>query len=287
MRAVLEIVFEVNNALKTLRIYLDDSFPASAPKMQVIGNLSHPYLDPYNRVINCPHLVNWSPRTSMLSDVVQLVLVGLQVGISTTTSTTSTPIPPPQYSQQYPVTTHHAAPNSPSTTASMAVSSPVIPSIPNEFPELANLSEFQLQRLLNDDIAFGAHVDGVSKIDSLVSFRDEIIASNIRQCEETLSREEEYNCMRKTVADKQATLRSKVNDFNIQSDIQSSQFIVPTENILTHLNLLKEEKDSTAEKMAREFVEGRLDLDDFLKDYTACKTQYHALATKLSVHAKH
>ena len=63
-----------------------------------------------------------------------------------------------------------------------------MPPIPNEFPELQQLSEAQLMRLLNDDVAFGAHVDRIAKTDPLIRSRDELRAKNKATCEKHIAK---------------------------------------------------------------------------------------------------
>lgn len=94
LQAILEIVFEANDGLQTLRMYLPAEFPVAPPSMQVIGGLAHPWLDSYGRVTGCPTLAAWSPATSLLEAVVQDVLVGLQIGMTPTDLS-----PPPSYEE--------------------------------------------------------------------------------------------------------------------------------------------------------------------------------------------
>ena len=62
------------------------------------------------------------------------------------------------------------------------------PTIPNEFPELQQLSEAQLQRLLNDDVAFEAHVSRFARTESLIRARDELRTKNQATCEEHIDK---------------------------------------------------------------------------------------------------
>ena len=94
LQAILEIVFEANNGLRTLRVYVPSEFPVAPPTMQVIGGLTHPWLDSYGRVVGCPTLSTWSPTSSLLEAVVQDVLVGLQIGMTPTELS-----PPPSYEE--------------------------------------------------------------------------------------------------------------------------------------------------------------------------------------------
>ena len=94
LQAVLELVFEANDGLQTLRVYLPAEFPVAPPAMQVVGGLTHPWLDSFGRVVGCPTLVAWSPATSLLEGVVQDVLVGLQIGMTPTDLS-----PPPSYEE--------------------------------------------------------------------------------------------------------------------------------------------------------------------------------------------
>ena len=62
-----------------------------------------------------------------------------------------------------------------------------MPPIPNEFPELQQLTEAQLNRLLNDDVAFEAHVDRLAKVDTMIRSRDELRSRNKAVCEDHIS----------------------------------------------------------------------------------------------------
>lgn len=278
--AILEIVFEVNGGLKTLRIYLPSTFPSVAPKMQVVGSLSHPWLDSYNRVVGCPALCSWSEYNSVLCVVVQDTLVGLQVGIS------PMDLAPPAYSagayQSTPMdhsSDTRASPNAKTVQMSDKIA---MPTIPNEFPELSKLSESQLQRLEHDDVALRAHVDMVSQAPAMIALRDQLMESNARQCEENLSHETELSELRERVSKKKAALQERISEFNIRADIQSSQFTVPPENILSQLTLLINKKDLLAEENARKFVAGHLDLDSFLRDFVTDKAHFYSLSAKMS-----
>lgn len=63
-----------------------------------------------------------------------------------------------------------------------------MPLIPNEFPELQQLSEAQLQRLLNDDVAFAAHVDRLARTDVMIRSIEELRAKNQATCEEHITK---------------------------------------------------------------------------------------------------
>ena len=93
LQAIFEVVFEAGSGLHTLRLYLPADFPMAAPAMQVVGGLAHPWLDPYGRVVGCVSLNSWSPSTSLLDAVAQDVLVGLQIGITTSD------LSPPSYEE--------------------------------------------------------------------------------------------------------------------------------------------------------------------------------------------
>ena len=48
-----EILFDINKQFCTLRIFVLEGFPTSRPVLQVVGNVSHPWLDSYKRVVGC------------------------------------------------------------------------------------------------------------------------------------------------------------------------------------------------------------------------------------------
>jgi hypothetical protein len=66
--------------------------------------------------------------------------------------------------------------------------STAVPAIPNEFPELTNLSEAQLQRLLDDDLAFQTHVEHYAYVEVMLHRRDEIRERNKKKCEDNIAR---------------------------------------------------------------------------------------------------
>jgi hypothetical protein len=95
---IFEIIFEVNGRLYTLRIYLTNDFPTMSPKMQVIGGLAHTWLDSYSRITGCPTLNSWNGNASMLDSVVQDILLGLQLGV-TSSQSMDNDSPPPAYEE--------------------------------------------------------------------------------------------------------------------------------------------------------------------------------------------
>lgn len=281
-KAIFEIIFDVNGGLKTLRIYLSHDFPTSPPKMQVVGALTHPWIDAYSRVNGCPTLYSWNRNTSTLDEVVQDILVGLQVGI--TTSSAMNP-PPPSYDEAMDISSslpELSGPSSSSPGPNKQRDSLSVPSIPHEFPELANLSEAQLQRLLDDDVAFQAHVSRISEVDAMISLRDLQRASNKSLAEAAVAREQELKDLRNAVVAKQELLRERVKQFVIDSDTTTSKFLMPRENIISQLNIERAEKDRAAEELADAFHQGKVDLDTFLRDYIRDKTQYYAIAAKIA-----
>ena len=48
---VYELLCEANKQYYTLRVFFAPDFPASKPVLRIVGSISHPWLDQFNRVI--------------------------------------------------------------------------------------------------------------------------------------------------------------------------------------------------------------------------------------------
>jgi hypothetical protein len=69
-----ELRFTVDNQYNTLRITIPDDFPQSRPVYQVLGPVSHQWLDGSKLVSGCRKLNEWNPKSSSLLEITEDIL---------------------------------------------------------------------------------------------------------------------------------------------------------------------------------------------------------------------
>lgn len=152
-----------------------------------------------------------------------------------------------------------------------------LPPVPPTFPELADLSSAQLQRLLEDDAATMAHISKLDCVDSLRTMRDQVRQSNTSDANENLSQESEIRQLERGLSTLQSSLRTIVNDYKFKLSQVDSKYTVSIPSLLAKYNDAKDKLDQSNEDLSRDFVDGSIDLQSFLQSYIPARTNYHRM----------
>ena len=168
-----------NGQVSTLFVTLIASFPEMKPIFTVRGPLQHPWIDKYRFVTGCENLNNWNRETSRLANVVIEIKNILEcgwnvpedaknnsnqaastIGNNSGGGTTNT-IDDRNVNQDFSPSSEGPVSSSSgtvSTGTSTQAPSILTPDIPQQFEKLNDLSDEQLMRLLDDDVAFDLFV---------------------------------------------------------------------------------------------------------------------------------
>ncbi|KAJ2744934.1 hypothetical protein GGI20_002584 [Coemansia sp. BCRC 34301] len=157
-----------------------------------------------------------------------------------------------------------------------------VSSLGEQFPTFANKSADDLEDLLRFEDLFQAHIDGLEQVQLMRTLEYELREENERLAEVNLSSEEELRKMRDNVAELQmfaSSLTSRLYEL-VQEHLDLQKPYSP----LLLLQRLRDEctaVDEQAENVAAGFMRGDSDIgsaecEDFVKQYKALRTRFHA-----------
>ena len=142
-----------------------------------------------------------------------------------------------------------------------------IPEIPLTFPELEQLSDVQLTRLLTDSQALLAHMHNIAGISIYRKLHEEHRKTNEEIALETLSLEEELlrtereaSLLKKGLNEAILVYKQKLADIN-------NKYSTSKEEIYTILQGQLNSLDDTSESLAKSFINGEIPLTDFVDEY--------------------
>eukprot|EP01038_Epipyxis_sp_PR26KG_P011166 gene11166-14984_t len=157
-----------------------------------------------------------------------------------------------------------------------------MPEIPQKFPELDQLSDYQLERLLNDEVAFKVFVCNTDTIMIPRSLRDTLVESNENSAVRNVQLGEEIVGVGKTVTSLQDELKELTPKYYKSLVNANKLYVKSDEVIIQQLSKKKNELDEESENIGKTFVEGKVGMDSFLKDYLSARTKYYSIASKLT-----
>lgn len=159
-----------------------------------------------------------------------------------------------------------------------------LPDLPNSFPELENMTNVQLERLLSDDVALQSHIDGLKleTIKSMESLITQMQDANIEALDKNLVISGELNILERELKKEQDSLRSLVKDYENEVLSARIEYAVPADEIMKELKKNKDVLDEAGEVIGRAFVNGEKDLPSFISEYLDHRIRYHTLCTKIT-----
>jgi len=162
-----------------------------------------------------------------------------------------------------------------------------IPPVPSTFPSLGSLTDAQLTRLLDDDVAFKAHLSSLESVKSMAELKRTLKDGNVKSAAENLSREADLNGLYFEVIGMQGELRGKVEAFEREREKvlgppkQPGEGEGKEDEIIAIVDRARAEEDERAEDLASEFVEGDVPVAEFVKKFKEMKTLVHQRGGKI------
>jgi ubiquitin-protein ligase len=276
----------------SITITLLEQYPKKAPIVSITGPLEHPWIDKYRFVAGCASLNHWTD-TSSLSEIISEIKVVLEAGYDSNAPRNAisevTSINP--YSGQADCRQQQTQQQQTQASVLQPSQEQVIeeryepfpdPEIPTSFPVLNELSEEQLQRLLDDEVAFDILVQDSFKderLDSLVALQ----TNNVVMSRENLRKDGEISELKCKVQSLQVELAGLCESYQASLAVVQSNdggASISKEHILSKLadkvNKLEEKSDT----LGQSFMDGNTDLQTFLRDYHSLQKGIYTIKGK-------
>ncbi|KAJ3041449.1 hypothetical protein HK097_002272 [Rhizophlyctis rosea] len=151
-----------------------------------------------------------------------------------------------------------------------------------DFPNIDTKSAEELEELLNDDLALQIYIDNLESIRGMKQVHKELLDGNESLARRNLEQQTELESLKATVAEQQAlfiTQRAKF-DASLKAQQDESVRFSPA-HIVTKLQSSLTESDDLSESISQSFLDGKVQPDDFIKQYRDTRRVYHLRAAKL------
>ncbi|CAG8529562.1 5199_t:CDS:2 [Funneliformis mosseae] len=140
--------------------------------------------------------------------------------------------------------------------------------ISQEFPTLLSKSKEELEDLFNNDVVFDSFLETVEQVRNMKTLQDEMRMGNETLARKTLSQEQELNELRNSVVNKEKVLKDLFSEFEEKLKIQQETLKRFSPSILmAKLKSETQQSDELSEQMAKSFLDGELEVDQFLKHF--------------------
>ncbi|TPX30198.1 hypothetical protein SeMB42_g07957 [Synchytrium endobioticum] len=165
--------------------------------------------------------------------------------------------PPPPHPHQQPVqTTHYAT--------------------------LDTMTAAELEVLVSDEAALQQFVDGLPHMREARALERNLRAENESLAKKNLSRQIELQEKRNALLEKYQELQKRRQEFDdLMAKQQDELFRFTPEYLTMQLREAASESESLSDSMAEAFREGRIPVEDFLRQYRETRKVYHMRAAKL------
>jgi hypothetical protein len=234
------------------------SFPNISPQPS-----SYPNLNVAPQSSSNPQLINSSATSS-----------GTAIHIPTqqqSNLTIAPPVPPRRTLQR------NDSSNSPMQMA--------LPDIPTHFPELDNLTEVQLERLLKESIAMDAHIAAMDSVHAMESLRDMQRETNSQFASNNLILGEEVKEMFGQAESLQVQIRSLFAELNQVTQEVHRDGTLAREKLLAELRKLVSTLDDESDAIGEGLIRGTVDLPTFKRDYLEKRSKFYTLACRVELAA--
>ncbi|XP_071088068.1 vacuolar protein sorting-associated protein 37A-like [Haliotis cracherodii] len=292
-----------------LIITLSPQFPQDKPSVTVQPPLTHPWVDIQMKVVGCPNINNFSMHSDLGVAIQTIVeefkktpprilphLVGQQFGA---------PQPPvaPVSGPGYPLYGNPQAlypPVGPPPLPPRAVengregppilsdqdtnaSSPAypVPDIMKAYPELKEKGLFELQELVDNEEKVLDLLQGLPELARFTQDREDISAQCVQLARENLTKQPVVEELKDSVLKKMSELDAIKGEFETHCEHHltlSDQF--HPANIQTNLKVAVMEAEEESEKIADDFLDKKIDIEEFLQTYMQKRTLCHMRKAK-------
>lgn len=165
----------------------------------------------------------------------------------------------------------------PSARGNAAASHFSIPSIPDSFPVLRDLSATELRKLVEDEGAYRAFFASLDQVKQMNEIRDELRHGNIELARRNLSKESEIgelqNQCRIIRGTELASAREGLQDLQRRAR-QVNEQCSPI-SLINRLEGAARELDDESEELHRKLLEGEMEPAEFIQKYRKLRLAYH------------
>ena len=284
-----------NGQVNTLSICLIASFPTVKPIFSVRGPLQHPWIDQYRFVTGSNTLNTWDPKNSSLADAIFEVREALECGYELNegqSSRSSGSVVQQQQQQQQHLSLSNPSAESAnpvvetvetsvSTSENNSALAMFTPAVPSEFPKLQELTEVQLMRLLDDEIAFEHFVADQEGDVDMKKMHQTICSNNVKVARDNLRREAELTKLHKEVNELQDQLQLEMRKYQESLSTFTKDHALNRDTLVKGVEKLCEDLDLESMDYGDLFVNGETPMTEFLKEYRQKRIRYHSLQAKL------
>ncbi len=276
-----------NGQVNTLSICLIASFPAMKPILSVRGPLQHPWIDQYRFVVGANTLNAWDGKNSSLADAIIEVRDALECGYELNGGNSSSGSTSVAHQQQRlslitpSAETINVVETSVSTADNNSASASLTPAVPSDFPKLRDLTELQLKRLLDDEIAF-QHLVAEQEADAdLKKMQQTISSNNVKAARSNLSKEAALTKLHEDVNALQDQLQLEIRKYEESLRTFTKEHTLNRDTLVKDVEKLCEDLDLESMDYGESFVNGETPMAEFLKEYRQKRIRYHSLQAKL------
>ena len=269
----------------TLQIYLPPTFPSTPPIITLTrpALATHPILNENMQCVHLDTIARWgtgSNGVALVAVVEEIAgkLIGRQPSIVGTL-----PPPRPQQMQQQQMMQQQTQQEmeEPSPRNSDSVFHMPIPPVPSKFDDLSAMSSASLHRLLDDDVAFTTYVEGLACVKTLGDLMRDIKEGNASAAKVNLSQEEDIATLHAESRVLQTELREKLTDFEMTCKRANAGDGLSERDILDLLRVSAREAEDATDALASSFVDGDLDIKEFVKEFAEKRKLFHERQAKI------
>jgi ESCRT-I complex subunit VPS37 len=160
-----------------------------------------------------------------------------------------------------------------------------MPTVPNKYPQVENLSREQLDSLMDDELEFVTLVHKLDVYDDIFSRGSSRLNENVKLANENLEQETKLRALQNDAKELHQILQSKLDDFS-KLEARQNSICAPPDKTATIRKLTKAKKEAfdESENLAETWVEeGGMNVDDFCKQFLEKRTIHHMRAAKMEI----
>jgi regulator of replication initiation timing len=268
-----------DSKILTLRTELPIDFPRVPPILRILDpGAQHPWLDPSGRLAEPADLYSWDERTSDLGQVVQKALtefctrpphinpalMGAQKVKTNWTGTLPAPIQQ-QSSQRMDTSSQNT----------------IQLTIPDNFPEISNMDQKQLQELLENESLFAKLFESIEVFSNALQLRDSVRKGNIDKANENTAISKEVSNLQTKIESLNKQLSDVRQTFSsLLAEQRSISSPLEPKKLAEGLEYLARQTDAESEEVARKLFDDPAQLEANLNRFRSQRIQYHLKRAK-------
>eukprot|EP00051_Salpingoeca_urceolata_P001741 m.43740 g.43740 ORF g.43740 m.43740 type:complete len:308 (+) comp11654_c0_seq3:395-1318(+) len=268
-----EVAFVSGGRPIQLRIVLPSGFPQQGPNVYVTPAVVHPWVNEQMAVTGCARLQSWRMHSDLGQAIQDIVRQFEQYPPSFSTFAPNQPYQPPASSG--------GGGHAPRPSWQPAAASVDVIPLPEQFPELEQLSFADLQQLNENKTKLVEFVGGLEFLKTLSAKEAELREDTEKLARANLEREPTLTEARERLQQKHQVLREKRSEFDdlVAQQQELSKRFAP-QSILDSLRIAAHTAEEEAEGIVHDFHAGKMTVDKFVEAFVAKKTLHHLRKAK-------